>query len=64
MPRRIDASTARNCLRVSRGLDVRPETSPPIGEALALDALHGEGHAFGIADAVPDALVVSKIELG
>ena len=52
----------RKCLAFCLG--VTGFTSPPIGEALSLDALHGEGHAFGIADAVPDALVVSKIELG
>jgi hypothetical protein len=36
-------SIARNSARVLLGLDVRPETSPPICQALALDALGNWG---------------------
>src|SRR6266550_9038512 len=37
--RRIAASTAKNSARVSLALDVRPLVNPPIGQALADDAL-------------------------
>ena len=47
-------------MRVIRGLDIRPETSPPIGQALALNALGGDGGALEIGDV---AGVVSEIEL-
>jgi len=45
------------------GSDVRPLTSPPIGEALTLDALDRFDRALGIRYAERDAGVASEIEL-
>ena len=42
---------------------VRPETRPPIGQALALDARKGLGGAVCIAGAKGGAVVVPEIEL-
>ena len=44
---------------MSLGLDVRPETSPPIGEALAGDAFEGLGGSLRILNI---AVIVAKIE--
>ena len=44
---------------MSLGLDVRPETRPPIGEPLALDTLGGERGAFQVGHV---AAVVAEIE--
>jgi hypothetical protein len=38
----------RGTARVSLGLLVRPKTSPPIGEVLSDDALHGLGKALRV----------------
>src|SRR5207244_12929616 len=62
--RRTAASTAKNSARVSLGLEVREVISPPIGQALADDALHRFPHALAVADAKADALVVPIVELG
>ena len=40
------------------------DISPPIGEALPLDALEDDIGALIIVNAKPDAFVVSEIELG
>lgn len=43
-------NTALNCLREIAGFDVRPLISPPIGEALPFNALHGFDGARVVVD--------------
>jgi hypothetical protein len=46
------------------GLEVRPEASPPIGEALSFDALDGGIGAGRVIDAERFAVVVAEVKLG
>jgi len=59
---RIAAKISRNCSRVSLGLEVRPDISPPIGEALAVDTSGGDLGSLHIRVTERYAVVVPEIE--
>ena len=59
MDSRIARSILRKDLRERTGLDVRPDSSPPIGQALTFAAPKGSVAAFCIGDF---AVVVTEVE--
>ena len=60
----IESRSARNCAAVILGFRVRLSVSPPICQALALDALQGKIGALFVVDAEGRAVAIAKIKFG